>query len=145
MNQDALDEIWTRPGASWAAFAGKDLLRRASREKLGPRYNHSKDVSEYLSSEPAYTQLAPRRQKFRKPHYSISKLYHLIEADLIETGRVSTHNDNVRYLLYCIEAGSRRCFVRPLLNKEGATVTRAFKSLLDTEFDQVPEIVRTDR
>lgn len=141
----ALDDIWTRPGTSWAAFAGKDLLRRAAREKYRHRYNHARDVAQYLAAEPAYTQLAPRRQVFRKPHYSIAQLYHLVELDLIETGRVAAFNDGVRYILYAIEAGSRKCFVRPLHDKKGPTVARALRSMIDTEFAQIPETVRTDR
>ena len=145
MNKDALDAIWTQPGKSWAAFGGKDLLRRAARDKYRHRYNHARDVAEYLAAEPAYTQLAPRRQAFKKPFYSVAQLYHLVELDLIETGRVADFNDGVRYILYAIEAGSRKCFVRPLQDKKGPTVARAFRSLLDGEFGQTPETVRTDR
>lgn len=145
MNRDQLDALWTRPGESYAAFAGQHLLRRAAREKYKDHYDHARDISQYLSSEPAYTQLAPRRMKFEKPHYSIAKLYHLVEADLIETGRVSQFNDGVRYILYTIEAGSRKCFARTLLDKTGASVAAAFRHLLDNEYAQTPETVRTDR
>lgn len=151
LSKEELDRAWTRPGTSWSAFAGKDLLQRAvrganaARLPRGLKYRLDRDVSDYLTEEPAYTQLAPRREKFLKPFYSITKMYHLIEADLIETGRVAHLNDGVRYLLFAIEGASRLCAVYPLLNKEGASVAAGFKHLLDNEFGENPDTVRTDR
>lgn len=141
-----LDRMWTTPGASYAAYAGQHILRRAALEpstrktKLEPE-----DVQNYLTQEPAYTQHAPRREKFPKPFYNMVKLWHLVESDLLETGRVADFNNGVRYLLLAIECTSRKLFVKPLKNKEGATCTEAFRELLEKEFPQAPDLVRTDR
>lgn len=141
-----LDRLWTQPGTSYAAFAGKHLLRRAVAETNARRKTklEDQDVQNYTTKEYAYTQHAPRKEKFPKPFYNMSKLWHLVESDLVETGRIENFNDGVRYLLLAIECTSRKLFVKPLKNKEGETVAKAFKELLD-EFPQTPDIVRTDR
>ena len=140
-----LDRLWTQPGSSYAAYAGQHILRRAAAEpssrktKLG-----SQDVKNYLTQENAYTQHAPRREKFPKPFYNMHSLWHLVESDLLETGRIANFNGGVRYLLLAIECTSRKLYVKPLLNKEGETCVTAFKELLENEFDQIPHTVRTD-
>lgn len=141
-----LDRLWTEPGKSYAAFAGQHLLRRAAVESNASRKTklEDRDVKNYVTQEHAYTQHAPRREKFPKPFYSMSKLWHLVESDLVETGRIENFNEGVRYLLLAIECTSRKLFVKPLKNKEGKTVTAAFKELLDT-FPETPDLVRTDR
>jgi len=141
-----LDRLWTQPGKSYAAFAGRHILHQAASEpgsrktKLG-----LEDVQTYLTQENAYTQHAPRRDKFPKPFYNMVKMWHLVESDLLETGRVANFNDGVRYLLLAIECTSRKLFVKPLKNKKAETCTQTFRELLDDEFSQNPEIVRTDR
>lgn len=146
IKRKVLDRLWTQPGTSFAAFGGQHLLRRAvqqpSRRKT---VIDKKDVSRYLAEEPAYTQHAPVKKKFPKPFYSLTALYHLVETDLIETGRIAEFNQGVRYLLIAIECTSRKIFVVPMLNKEGETATRSFQQLLEKQFDQTPHVVRSDR
>lgn len=140
-DRQKLDKLWTRPGHSYAAFAGRHLLRkRAAHEKS----LSSEVVDEYLTEEPAYTRFRPRKEQFPKPFYNLVKLWHLVEADLLETGRVANFNSGTRYLLLVIECTSRKIFVRPLPNKEGGTVAKAFKTILK-QFDQIPDLCRTDR
>jgi transposase InsO family protein len=136
-----LDRLWTQPGESWAAFAGQHLLRQAAaKSKLS-----ADDVRDYLTQEPAYTQHAPRRLKFPKPFYNMTELYHLVEIDLIETGRIAQFNDGVRYLFLAIECTSRKIFVVPLKDKSGKSSTAALRQLLTHEFEEAPHILRTDR
>jgi len=142
-----LDRLWTQPGESYAAYAGQHLLRRAAAEATSSRKTQlgAQDVKNYLTQEHAYTQHAPRREKFPKPFYNMVRLWHLVESDLIETGRVAQFNDGTRYLLLAIECTSRKLYVKPLKNKEGKTCANAFRELLDNEFQQDPATVRTDR
>lgn len=141
-----LDRLWTQPGTSYAAFAGKHLLQRRVEEPNRRKTKlRAEDVQNYLTQEPAYTQHAPRRKRFPKPFYNMSKLYHLVECDLIETGRVARFNDDVRYLLIAIECTSRKIFVVPMKDKTGDSSTMSFRHLLDNEFEEVPHTVRTDR
>lgn len=139
-----LDAIWTKPGEHFSAFSGKDLLRRAADKRYGAAYGHSEDVSAYLTSEPGYTTLAPRKMIFPKPHYSIAKQFHLVECDLIEISRVSRFNDGFRYIVYAIEAAARMSFVEPITDKRGPTVANAFEKILE-RMEQYPDTVRTDR
>ncbi|XP_034234737.1 uncharacterized protein LOC117641481 isoform X1 [Thrips palmi] len=141
-----LDRMWTSPGTSYAAFAGQHLLRRAAAEPSSRKTKlEPEDVRRYLTQEPAYTQHAPRRERFTKPFYNMVKLWHLVETDLLETGRVANFNDGVRYLLLAIECTSRKLYVKPLKNKEGKTCAEAFRELLENEFPKYPDIVRSDR
>ena len=137
-----LQRLWTEPGRSYAAFAGRHLLERTAagaKTKL-----KTQDIKHYLSEEPAYTRHAPRRRKFAHPFYNLNTLYHLVEADLIETGRVAKFNDGTRYLLLAIECTSRKIFVRPMKDKKGSTSTAAFRHLLGHEFAKRPHTVRVD-
>ncbi|KAE8737730.1 hypothetical protein FOCC_FOCC016803 [Frankliniella occidentalis] len=135
-----LESLWTTPGASFAAYGGKHLLREAvKREK-----EENLPVDSFLQATRAYTRTYPARKKIIQPFYSITQLWSLVEIDLITCIRVSEQNDHVKYILYAIEAGSRKCFVYPLKDKTGASVTKAFKHLLDSEFDRPPLRVRSD-
>lgn len=140
-----LDAIWTKPGQHFSAFSGKALLKRGADQRYGAAYGHDEDVSAYLTSEPGYTTLAPRRMIFPKPHYSIAKQFHLVECDLIEISRVARFNDGFRYILYAIEAASRMSYVEPIADKRGTSVARAFTRILDEKMEQHPDTVRTDR
>ena len=102
-------------------------------------------MSDYLKSQPAYTQHAPRRERYLKPFYSVPALYYLMEMDLFETGRIAHFNSGTRYILLCIEAASRKLFARTLPDKKGATVAKEIEYLIEHEFDQVPTNVRTDK
>lgn len=160
--KSVLDGLWTQPGRTYAAFAGKHLLKRAvhehNRDVLSSRRASApspliisdQQVDDYLAAEGAYTRHAPRVFKFYKPFYNMTALYHLVEADLIETGRVAEYNTfdggkSCRYILLAIELTSRKLFARPLADKRGETVTAAFRQLLDHDFEQQPQLVRTDR
>ena len=145
LGQRDLDALWTTPGQHYAAFSGKDLLRRGVEQRYGPAYSHDADISTYLTSEPAYTTLAPRKMVFPKPHYSIAKYFHLVECDLIEISRVSQFNDGFRFIIYAIEGASRKCYVEPIADKRGTTVAEAFARMLDDKMEQCPDTVRTDR
>ena len=101
--------------------------------------------SEYLTSEPGYTTLAPRKMVFPKPHYSITKHFHLVECDLIEISRIASFNDGYRFILYAIEGASRKCYAELIRDKRGATVAKAFETMLDRKMERHPDTVRTDR
>ena len=157
-----LDGLWTHPGRTYAAFAGKHLLKRAVHEHNRavltsrranappPLQISDQQVDDYLAAEGAYTRHAPRVFKFYKSFYNMTALYHLVEADLIETGRVAEYNKfdggkPCRFILLAIELTSRKLFAKPLEDIRSETVTAAFRQLLDHEFDQQPQLVRTDR
>ena len=55
---------------------------------------------------------------------------------------MSAYNDNYRFLLVCIDCFSKYAWVRPLKNKTGPVVTRAFRNILDE--GRVPKYLHTD-
>ena len=145
--RQVLDRLWTQPGASYAAFAGKHLLQRAAAEDTTAKEAqlNENDVDQYLTQEPAYTRHAPSREKFARPFYNLTELWHLVETDLLDVSRLANFNQGVRYLLLAIECTSRKLFVKPLKNKEGQTCAEAFEQLIEHEFDQLPHLIRSDR
>ncbi len=50
--------------------------------------------------------------------------------DLVNMNEYSTENDNVRYLLMCIDVFSKYAWVRCLKNKSDTSVTKAFENIL---------------
>ena len=52
------------------------------------------------------------------------------QADLVDMQSLSLHNDDIKYLLTCIDMFSRYSCVRPLKNKSGLCVKEAFEYIL---------------
>lgn len=152
-----LHRLWTQAGASFAAYGGKHLLReavarRARRQRTTAAPISDADVDRYLAGQQAYTRHAPRRKRFLKPFYDMSKLFHLMEVDLFHTHRVGKHNlfgrdkKECKFLMLAIECTSRKIAVRPMEDKRGATAARVFRQILTEDYsNRLPHTVRSDR
>lgn len=64
------------------------------------------------------------------------------QADLVDMREYSADNDNVRYLLTCIDVFSKYAWVRCLETKTGQAVAEAFGDILRE--GRVPEKLQTD-
>ena len=52
-------------------------------------------------------------------------------SDLKDLSSLAEHNEGHKFLLCCLDVGSRRLYVRPLLNKSGVVVASALSDIFD--------------
>ncbi len=65
------------------------------------------------------------------------------QADLVDMSAHSKENDNIKFLLTCIDVFSKYAWARPLKNKTGKEVTKAFDSILKE--NRVTQKLQTDK
>ena len=65
------------------------------------------------------------------------------QADLVDMTNLSENNDNMKFMLTCIDILSKYAWVRVLRNKSGVEVTKAFESILKE--GRVPKKLQSDQ
>ena len=111
-------------------------------------------IKDALSGIDTYTLFRePKFPKFYNPIY-VHKPRELIQADLIDLQKLSNTNDDYKYLLALIDSFTRFAWIRPLKNKSGATVLKAFKDIVENDMkgnlgkaflaDQGTEFINSD-
>lgn len=118
------------------AFSGITGMRR--------RFRMNEAQAKYLlSTIHSYT----RFREAKRPVYNPVVVYNrgeLLQADLVEM-RNSDENDNVRYLLTCIDTFSRKAFIEPLKTKQQDEVVAAFERILTNLQPRVIRRLLVDR
>ena len=71
----------------------------------------------------------PVKRKFQKRRVFVPDIDDTWAADLVEMGKFSEWNKNIKYLLMVIDVFSKFGWIKPLKNKQGATVARAFEEI----------------
>lgn len=130
-------ESYTKPGHP-IAFSGVENIFNFYQGKLT-----RKEIRDTLSNIYSYTIHKENHLGQRNPSYSHFKRYQF-QMDLVEIQELAPYNDNVRYLLTCIDTFTRYGFIRMLLDKTGSSVLHAFKSIL-LEASEPPTRVVFDR
>ena len=99
-------------------------------------------VKKFLLRQDAYTLHAPALKHFPRNRVIVNGIDKQFQADLVDMSEYSTENDNVQYLLTCIDVFSKYAWVICLKNKSGPSVTSAFKEIL--EQGRIPQKLQTD-
>ena len=133
-DDDELLNIYANPRAP-GSFSGAATLKHYSGRS-------DADVKKFLSGLNAYTIHKPRRLRFRRRRTFSKGIGDLFQADLVDVHSLSPYNDNMRYLLTCIDVFTKRAWVVPIRTKSGQNVSAAFKKIL-AEF--VPNMLQTDK
>ena len=131
-----------RPGS----FAGASThLRHATNLKKRPLTKKQRaDRLKWLKHQDAYTRHAPVRRKFPRRQVIVPGIHHQYQADLIDLPNIAGYNKGHRYILTVIDVFSKKAYARPLKQKTGAAVTKAFESILE-EGQGLPKTVLTDK
>ncbi|MEW8544955.1 MAG: DDE-type integrase/transposase/recombinase [Candidatus Thiodiazotropha sp.] len=123
-----LAKIYTDPSHP-ASFSGpaklKQIVDREGKYKIS-----QKDISSFLQKQDSYTVNRPVRRTFRRGHIVTRGIRDQFDLDLIDMGRLSKYNDNVKFLLTAVDAFSRVAMVKPLKDKKAETVLGALKLML---------------
>jgi hypothetical protein len=68
--------------------------------------------------------------------------FHQFDGDLIQLDSLARDNDNVKYLLCCVDVFTRKLYVRPLKNKTGKSIHAGLKDIFLN--DGIPSVLRFD-
>ena len=91
-----------------------------------------KRLTKYMGTFDSYTLLRDRNSSKKRTRRYINDLPgHQLETDLMSVERYSSDNQNIKFLITCIDTSSRRLFVEPLLTKEAKVVVRALDKILN--------------
>ncbi len=106
-----------------STFRGISSLREAS--KL-PRAK----VLQYLHSSPTYTKLKIPTRKFKRLKAISPAIDEIWSMDLAYVDKLARYNDNVHYLLVCVDVLSRFLRIEPLVNKEADTTKEGLQHMI---------------
>lgn len=135
-----LSKIYIDPSHP-ASFSGptklKEVVDREGKSKIS-----KKDIVSFLEKQDTYTANRPVRRTFRRGHIVTRGIRDQYDLDLIDMGRLSKYNNNVKFLLTAVDAFSRVAMVKPLKDKKADTVLEALKLMLSGT--NMCRVVRTD-
>lgn len=126
-----------------ASFSGVEkrfrAAKAASKDKIKLK---RKDVREWVRAQETYSLHKRVRKNFTRNRVFVEGIDDQFESDLADFQSMSVYNDNYRFVLVCIDCFSKYAWARPLKNKTGPVVTRAFRDILDE--GRVPKYLHTD-
>ena len=99
-------------------------------------------VKRELESSLAYTLHKPRRQRFPTAPVVVFGIDEQWAADLVEVQKLAQYNKGVRYLLTVVDVFSKYAWVKPLPNKTGKEVQKAFAAIFKE--GRKPLTIQTD-
>lgn len=115
--KNTLYKIYHDPAHS-AGLGGVNKLRIAAGEATGVT-PPLLQVTRYLEGDDTYTLHKTVRIHFPRNRLLVNEIDRQFQADLVDMPEYSADNDNVRYLLTCIDVFSKYAWVRCLTNKTG--------------------------
>lgn len=134
---DLLKEYYVTPGHP-VSFAGLNKVYDYFNGNLT-----TKDIRNVLAGIESYTLHREFHKQQRNPSYAHFKRARF-EMDIVDVQALAEYNDNVKFLLTCIDCFTRFAFVRLLPSKHGPVVLEAFRSILDEAVDK-PQRLLCDR
>lgn len=99
------------------------------------------DVEEWLKTQDTYTLHRPAKKKIKRNKILVAGLDDQWEADLIDVQGISKYNNNIKFLLTCIDTLSKYAFVVPLKDKSAESIVKAFTKIFKI---RQPRKLRTD-
>ena len=89
-------------------------------------------LKRYLSQFSGYSLFKPRRISKQTRRYVSERVGHSVEIDLMSLARFAKYNNNVSWLLVCIDIFSRFVWVTALEDKRALTVVKALDAMFKT-------------
>lgn len=102
-----------------------------------------KDVLEWSKTSLPYSLHRPCRRRFKRERIMMNNIDYLWEYDLVDMTHLKKENDNVTFLLTCIDTFSKYAWVRPLKRKTAVNVNEAFLNILND--GRKPQKLRFDK
>lgn len=125
------------------AFRGKFGFKKSLKES-GIKITE-KQIIQFLSSQPPYTKFKHLISKFPKRKVLSFFPGHMLQADLLEIGKIlQPHNNPVKFILIIIDCFSRYIWSYPLPNKYAKTIKSAFDLFLESH-NVIPNVLYVDK
>lgn len=120
------------------SYASPGAVQRHYKKKYGRtgKLKHIKTVLEHSDAYNYHREFHDTRNT--NPMYIYARREH-VELDLADMTWVAQENDDVRYLLTCIDGFTRRAWLVPMKRKDGATTLQAIKHLVENEMGDPPK------
>lgn len=134
---DLLKQYYVTPGHP-IAFAGLNKVYEYFNGELT-----LSEIKQALTGVESYTLHREFHKGVRNPSYAHFKRFRM-EMDIVDVQSLAPYNDNINYLLTCIDCFTRYAFVRLLPSKHGSVVLEAFRSILE-EAVETPKRLLCDR
>lgn len=138
----ALNKIYNDP-KSIGGFGGVLKLYKAAKKTI-PEIT-IKDVKDYLKTSNAYTLHLLKKRKFKRRRILAPRPKAFFTSDLADMTLLAKHNNDIKYLLVCVDIFSRFAHVVPLSTKSGQSVSEAMKAVLDLPSSKGVRKLNTDK
>lgn len=115
-------------------------------EKLKSRLPKSQrdSVVPWLQSQDVYTTFHKKRRNFPVNFNMAMESDHCWEVDLAIMEKFAEDNNNVKYLLFCIDMFDKFLWVEPMKHKTGEACLAAFKKILERAHPRICRFLRSD-
>ncbi len=87
-------------------------------------------IRKWLQNQEPYSMQRALQRKFKRNRVIATGIDDQWDADLIDMSKYAKYNDKVHFILLVIDVFSKHVWLRPLLNKTGQGVAKAFKDIL---------------
>lgn len=139
--ENYLKNIYYNP-SNPASLSGSDKLHQFV--KKDGKYMISKyRIRKWLQREEAYSLQREARKPLKRSRIVVAGIDDQWSADLMDMVKFKKSNQGVRFILVVIDVFSKYLWLRPLKDKKGSSVVKAFESIL-TE-GRIPKRIRTDK
>jgi len=130
-----LKEIYYNPATG---FQSKKKLYEVAKEKGITK----QQVDYFLKSQEVY-QLHKRPEKPKRYIPIIAKEPNeILQVDLLDLSNLATSNGGIHFILLAIDVFTRKAYVKPLKNKTGDAVVKAFEHVIK---ETKPSIIQADQ
>ena len=140
--KQTLKRIYNDP-KSIGGLGGVSKLYQAAK-KIIPNIT-LQDVREYLKTSNPYTLHLLKKRKFKRRRILAPRPKAFFTSDLADMTLLSKHNNDIKYLLVCVDIFSRFAHVVPLTTKTGQNVSEAMKAILDLPSSKDERKLNTDK
>ena len=124
------------------AYSGRQKLKAAAEKRSGEKIRDS-HLEDWLLKQDVYTLYRTAPIHFKRNRILVHGIDKQFQADLVDMGELADQNDDVKFMLVCIDTFSKYAWVRCLKNKKGVTVAKAFDDILAE--GRIPEKLQTDK
>lgn len=100
-------------------------------------------IRKWLQREEAYSLHREARKPLKRSRIVVAGIDDQWSADLMDMVKFNKSNQGARFILVVIDVFSKYLWLRPLKDKKGSSVVKAFESIL-TE-GRIPKRIRTDK
>ena len=139
--QDYLKDIYFSPKHR-ASFGGSEKLYRAVQEE--GRFDLSRgQIQKWLHKQEPYSLQKPLRYTFQRTPIVVAGIDDQWSADLMDMKKFSKDNNGYSYVLVVVDTFSKYMWVRPLKDKQGSSVSKAFEDIFKS--NRKPNRIRTDK